>query len=742
MNLQFKHAVLLALTGVFLSACVAETIKVPESELYTREFIKQFGIPNSDHDWNMAQRSWVTVQTSTPTDIKVYAMVKGKRYLFADYSQVKGEQKILFDIPKSVKEVTVRANHRNYTTPIGSTVNLSSSSSRTFGDPVTEMNPIAFSIIDQPKTYPPIAISDYINALEEDENNIGREVNGKPITSNFYFIGTGKPLTFYPLYWDTSSYHALGVYWLNEQGKLDSNCMMDLYYTKSGELEYLLNGKVENPWDENVYIMCKENTEIGKECQKHKMMITENTDTPIKAYGWDDNLNDYNKYYAEDNHIGHYHSYTVHHESEWSAWNGYSNTAYDINAVEKIRSRGITLTVKEGMKYGFYLKVSDKNSLNPQREKLESTEGLELKEESNKDWANSCYYYEKDGKRYYEDYTHHIVFSQAIRNQQFGTPDGAFDKFRCLEQSHIYGKQWSELPTGFEDDAYVQAAYTTLNIGGKSYSYFSFEDWKMRGPDLNDVVFIFDDAYTPSDIPVVDDDEPEEDETYEWIIATEDLAGSFDWDFNDVVFSVKYVISKQGALQETINATITPLASGGTLPVYLMYDGTLNGEEGTHFIGPEFHSWFGVSALTPINVGEKATYKATPITLPLPKDFSLASHKNNSDWDSTSPDNMGGFWVLVDPDKNYGSEAPTSVTTAKASFTKEQINRKVTAPIEKDGTHLAPQMICVGNEWYWPKEKHPIDEVYYNFQQWVTTPETIWYDGTGTHCNLERVTQR
>lgn len=127
--------------------------------------------------------------------------------------------------------------------------------------------------------------------------------------------------------------------------------------------------------------------------------------------------------------------------------------------------------------------------------------------------------------------------------------------------------------------------------------YLAFEDWYYGAPghdnDFNDVVFRFkDDITRPLIIDKDVDDNP-----MQYIVACEDLGGSFDWDFNDVVYGIEHVSGQT-------TARIKLLAAGGTLPVHITYD-----NKDIYFNNPygvtctDLHQAFGVEQDVPVNVG-------------------------------------------------------------------------------------------------------------------------------------------
>ena len=232
---------------------------------------------------------------------------------------------------------------------------------------------------------------------------------------------------------------------------------------------------------------------------------------------------------------------------------------------------------------------------------------------------------------------------------------------------------------------------------------------------------------TTSSTPI----EPEYEE-FEWLLAAEDLGGTHDFDFNDLVVSVKYSTIINGTTPQYTDVTITPLAAGGTLPIYLMYDGPLLDEtEGTYVIGDECHRWLGSnSTSTPLNVHSSITHTCPEdkiVTLRVPGQFSVASHSNQSSWSS---DNMGGFWLLVDPKEEFsGASHPFTIASSLPAS-----SHKITCP-KRGPENLAPQIICVDTRWEWTKEGCAIDETYHLFTNWLnsSSDKLEWYGSTEHH---------
>ena len=214
-----------------------------------------------------------------------------------------------------------------------------------------------------------------------------------------------------------------------------------------------------------------------------------------------------------------------------------------------------------------------------------------------------------------------------------------------------------------------------------SYKYgdtniLGFEDNAFGDKDMNDIVFFvagdFEEDYTPEqEFPVV----PPTIEAQEWILACEDLGNTDDFDFNDVVFSVKYAAGSSTAF-------VTPLAAGGTLPANICYSGKV--------IGQEIHEWFGVSTSTMVNTTSRRGHAAKTVELNVADGFTMTN-------------NMGGFTI----DVNNGT---TTVAAPAAG--------------------AAPQMILVSDaNWAWPYERVSIVSAYSQFKDWSenASSNADWY---------------
>lgn len=263
-------------------------------------------------------------------------------------------------------------------------------------------------------------------------------------------------------------------------------------------------------------------------------------------------------------------------------------------------------------------------------------------------------------------------------------------------------------------------AFRAVTWLGEKYSwrYMSFEDGEIQDTynrsacdfDMQDFVFILDDVEpgTGDPVDIIPDKPDEEPEKIKWTIAAEDLGNLDDFDFNDVVFEVCHVAGEK-------TAEITAKAAGGTLPIYLYYNGKdADGKDQEIEIGGEWHSWFDNGAYSTsqmINTGSGPdNAKGKTVTISVDENFTLADCKSGHYTDFTG--NMGNFYLKVErPDGTYSTVEP---------------------PVYNEGafTSPAPQMICIPGEWKWPFERRHITKAYNFFLDWCRdkTKCNDWHD--------------
>ena len=220
-------------------------------------------------------------------------------------------------------------------------------------------------------------------------------------------------------------------------------------------------------------------------------------------------------------------------------------------------------------------------------------------------------------------------------------------------------------------------AYRHIGESGSGYTYFMFDDPNGEGVgdrDFNDLVICCPQAFTPTST-----------ETVGWTVACEDLGGTYDYDFNDIVFQV-YHVSGQKWL------SIVPVAAGGTLPAKLYFQRNRKDWQ----ISKEWHEHFGetqgtYSSSTMINTcygGAAYERNVWPIQIEIGNtDFTMSQY-------ATEFDAAGGFAVKV-----------------------ERANGEIES-IYVPGKDEEPQVLVLPVDWRWPKELVRINTIYPTFGEW------------------------
>ena len=236
--------------------------------------------------------------------------------------------------------------------------------------------------------------------------------------------------------------------------------------------------------------------------------------------------------------------------------------------------------------------------------------------------------------------------------------------------------------------------YKIFNIPNLGY-YVCF-DFQARGQNPNQKVAadgIFTDwivkivpaTRKDSDNNNTGNEQPAEDPEYNVSLATmrimcEDLGTTGDFDFNDVVFDVKYITNK--------TAEITVLAAGGKLPIYI----------GDRSLGNEIHALYGVSLSTMVNTNRshlEGFAASSEVIAKDPVTFTIEVK-------STNPNDIP-VYVGVDQETGYELSANEGVP---------------------------PHKICVPTEVDWSNERFDIQVLYPKFRDWVQDPNVKFWEST------------
>lgn len=584
-NLKF---ISLTFGVLLLASCSEDIYDEPVQEDYSKNFIDQFGTINPNQDWNVAEVKSVTVNPGSASEVKIYAKNGVAYNLVGHYKDVSGQQTLKFDAAETCDEFVVVAGGKGKLVSNGGNVDFTSVGSRTYHDSDWGSSVFEADVDDEGKPkYTEFTwdeVMSFAQRLPEEENNTDPDKTGVSNVTNFKVISQGDRIVkVYPVFWNADYEHTLGVYWdANGNGRIDVNERHDIYTDKEGD-------------DVQVYVKRTEDTHNNPDTYEGYESVT-----------WD--------HFEQPSDV------TT--TTGWGPFQDRITYTGEIDKSQPIRSRGFTVTIPDGVEYGFYVKVYDGGDY------------------------RDCYY------------------SAADDND--GDKQAVFLRTRVDGGNSATGNYRTFL--GFEDQ-------TSSEV----------ED-PQKEPDLNDFMLILD----PS--PLVVDEDAES-----WTIACEDLGSTDDYDFNDVVFSVTHVAG-------STEATVQPLAAGGTLETYITWADPRDPSQEKKRVNKEIHEWIGLNGQTApdgfaypmLNTQGEGT-AGEPYTITVDPDFHIGI--------TPDADNMGGFAVEV--------------------VTKEGKLRNVDNP----GLGEAPQMICVTGNWKWPYEKMNIKEAYPEFGPWGENYQhNEWYN--------------
>lgn len=733
------------LATVSLAACqdydggFSET-KIKEAQ-YTKNFENAFGKIDPTQDWNLATRGTVTVAADPGSEIKIYAKVDGTYKIVGDYENFSGNGTLNFDMLEGTTDLLVTNGMSSAFAKVGESVNLSSTrTAHPSGTTIT----VASEYKDFDFSY----VSNVISLLPEDGDNRERvTANFSYVSTGSFTIypiywNTGSVHTM-GVYWKDASgkYHTLPVY----DTKVGNELALKVITpgTECNDKIIPFVGAVGKDWpnpvitkvvDGKAYysgqIQCTDGYYgVGTKCSAEEHSIVKVTGDQYNGYKYwytipesqyEEEECGYNSFNVGDecthgfkissiDGTKRYHMKTLgectHDNSHsWAIgehcckgheiteikpygggnWyngdieykgdlkpavgatctNGHiidyvdvygkgyyeSTVSYDYRTPQRqeafsagsiVGSKGITINLPVGTQFGFYLDVFD----------------------------NPTYNTDKTAFDDYGTYAH-SVYSQVEVNEEFGTKSVSMSGQTMDPYSSWTGKNVKE--------TYVFGSTFNCIVNGKETKYVCFEDWNLAGPDLQDLVFVID-GDTP---PVVVDEDAEE-----WVICGEDLGGSFDLDYNDVVVSISHVSGKE-------KANFKALAAGGTLASYVFF--------GNDCLG-EIHELLGADNAAsgeydPLNVG-LGTGKVYEKELTVASNFTIATIEGSMDA------SMGGFHIQVVP---QGLES----TVTNATVNGQKIQNSWVATSE-----TVPYVFCVPRSWTesevkrffrWPIELQPV----------------------------------
>lgn len=218
-----KYLAVAALCGI-VTSCQLEPLEMPSQELYTREFIKSYGLINPEQDWSVVKRASVTVTTMTATDVQILCREDGKTKLLGYFKGVAGSRTLEFDCPKPIEEVLVKGGDAFEIVPLGGELTIAPVVSRG----ITGEDRLNGYSLENGYFWS----KDYVAAIQKElPEGDPENLNSRKVISDFSFVSDGNPFVVYPIYWQTTADDILGVYWY-ENGAMKTMDVFDNFVDK------------------------------------------------------------------------------------------------------------------------------------------------------------------------------------------------------------------------------------------------------------------------------------------------------------------------------------------------------------------------------------------------------------------------------------------------------------------------------------------------------------------------------
>lgn len=676
----------IANAAMLMPSCVEYDFGVTSDYLthitYEQNFRKDFGDFDPTNDFNLAQRGEVTVTPNGNREVCIYKKAPNGYQLIARYDDVTSTRTIGFDIPKGETEILVVNGSATQVTTVGGSVTFDRATRA--GNFDGGDGTLSVRLNDgEDYTYLYYSAGD---AISFNKTLPEKSFNKDKAIDDFSLISTGE-FIIYPTYWNAGIASRLGIYYYDNAGNIHKKVICGNHgYNES--IQYLdANGN----W------------------------VTENT-----IYGGCN---------------GNSYTWVENHEALTSV------------GASDYRSKGIIINLPVGTKFGFYTPMFDDSPSNFAGTDLTFEETLEngisqgaihhlntniYVPNNLLESKNGCsslggnqnleskrrfgrWWFLKNGEVVEATWTKNRDFLDAHSESNLNPPD-AWDKNYTLWNKDVNATENN--PLKYDRHAVMFGLYYDVNgdmvIGAEDCYYLS--EWNASDYDLNDKIFKI---YGSQPLLL-------NNKAQSWHLAFEDLGGSFDWDFNDVILQIDYVSGQR-------KAHITPIAAGGTLHSQVYFNDTDDNTK-KQSLG-EIHEWLGATPVaddvlySPINAssrGVPGVRKEVNITPPYT--FSIANAMNvaNGSSNGISSKNILGLYI-----ETAGNEEGTTNTIAYAGMGKAPA-MLVLPTSYKDGDKYL--------EWAWPTERFDISEAYntdgHKFTDWVNNHNNAqdWYKypSTGT----------
>lgn len=748
--MKFKFLPILVPTALTLcTACSDEpTSKTPDKqEQYVRDFVTAIGVPAKGHEYSMAKSAGLKVTTKTGTNLTVTAEVDGTEYLFANLYVEPGTHAIPVTIPRSVSTLVLSTSTARLKAAPDAIVNLDEA--REDDTPIQLQDNGLFIINDTSNDgnltmepdpdkagYPYLAFDPQKILKPYLDAHLGKESTSKD-KERITFNAAGDKYLSYPGEGILSvaasssgySYYIFPIWWRRSGGQSDGvkDYETHLFKVRSGR--------------ENI---------TGDYIAPFSYGNNGNSGIPFPGLG------------ATDQDLARNDIDLDKLAEQFNFDDGTFDKAYDPDATKMAISRGMRVwMIHNNLTYrpkiSMYIKSDNGNSFSSAAPFYNSIK-----------WNGN-----------YFDVTLDDLYNAMVSAQyvQMTANNEVFISSPDIE----FKKKWDYNKHEFINDSGTWTESGIFNNRSTGYNYLlgfnapatKHDDDAMR--DYCDVIFLitasplgnYGRGYQYNKLP----------DPYKWTIAAEDLGGSFDWDFNDAVFTftdvvcdlksvndnhANAVLSGPISAQAIRKITVTPLAAGGTMPLYITFTGkqiytmpTLptsgtekfsdannaiiehfknNGVSGTVVLGTEIHKWLGQADYTKmLNTGtSRQDMNAQPIVFALPietvPDDYLQIHAPGTTGENLP---LAGFSVYVDKDNALGIDARSGDGFKYVSTLSLGEGNYLLGKPAQGADLTAPQMILIDDQdWEWPQEQKGIHTAYPDFPTWVQTNDnnSKWYE--------------
>ncbi len=713
---------------------------------FNEEFRKAYGDIDPEQDWNLAERGTVTVSTMRESEVKIYALRGNEYVLVGDYEGVKGTKMLGFDMVEGTNSIMVTDGVTAEKTVPGGVVTFGGTRNvieGTTGD--VKVTKLTSEVTIGDETFPAYRTS---NMAEVDKmfKSVKQGVdNIQNVTSDFTYVSTGS-FIIYPFYWYTSSKNTIGVYYTDANGRYHE---VDIYESKgsqhgannTGELWYLMDDQVLTDdlegWEKsnvsNVqgwtsgnlqkpeevkndqkdpsgivapFVEYWAGTALGNATISKTFTVSPNVECLVEVAA---RLRNQNGTFTSG--LGTV-TFTANNQSvELTANGNYSAgtyTYYDENSGTQKTQGNLYSNMNGTGKIMVKCKADSNGKINVSFNlnnvgfnwfsfkdlKIANLDAMTAMGNSEFPGYNSNPSSEPGDMS--DDVLAHFFKGQGIRvDIPAGTKFGMYLKKTDYSGTYTF---YSESSKNVKDtrlhDKYCYAS--TFYNGDQMF--IGLEDWPNGDSDLNDLVLAFSGAK-----PIIINEEADS-----WLMVCEDLGGSFDTDYNDVIFKVDHVSGKE-------TAKVTAMAAGGTLASYIV----LNNPGSSPLVVGEIHQMLGAApeksgAYTPINATSRYEAVGSEVEIPVPSNFTMAY----STEENGGAVNMGGFEIRT---------MASGTNPAPVNATVNDLSGSEISVIAAPGSGKAPYMLCLpytytkqeGNKlntyvWAWPQELCTICSAVYN----------------------------